>query len=174
MWKIVNFTSDFTWYVSLASDLIMKTHWKYSEFCKWFLVGRVTGTWQAIREMSIRNKWSPVGLRKIFIWIFTCEKADIPYNYLYGVPLVLRLCKRACPTGFTRGFTNETFFLELKGIDWPKKKFATPTLAHLTLKSVYRPHNHILRSRVGGAFQSLFAACISPFPFGPFSWVTGI
>jgi len=44
------------------------------------------------------------------------------------------------------------------------KKFATP----ITLKSVC-PHNHILRSRVGGALQSLFAACISPSPFGPFS-----
>jgi len=48
-----------------------------------------------------------------------------------------------------------------------QKKFATPTLTRITLKSVYRPHNHILRSRVGGAFQSRFAACISPFPFGP-------
>jgi len=36
-------------------------------------------------------------------------------------------------------------------------------------KSVYRQHNHILRSRVGGAFQSRLATCISPFPFGPFS-----
>jgi len=55
-----------------------------------------------------------------------------------------------------------------------QKKFATPTLTDITLKSVYRPHNHILWSRVYGAFQSRFAACISPFPFGPFSWVTCI
>jgi len=47
------------------------------------------------------------------------------------------------------------------------KKFATPTLTPITPKSVYRPHNHILRSRVGVAFQSRFAACISPFFFGP-------
>jgi len=50
---------------------------------QWFHVGRVIGTWQAIRQMSIRNKWNPVGLWKIFIWIFTCENADIPYNCLY-------------------------------------------------------------------------------------------
>jgi len=55
-----------------------------------------------------------------------------------------------------------------------QKKFATPTLTPIALKSVYRPSNHILRSRVGGAFQSRFAACISPLPFAPFSWVTGI
>jgi len=29
--------------------------------------------------------------------------------------------------------------------------------------------NHILKSGVGGAFQSRFAACISPFPFGSIS-----
>jgi len=46
------------------------------------------------------------------------------------------------------------------------KKFGTPTLTRIKLKSVNRPHNHILRSRVGGAFQLRFAACISPFPFG--------
>jgi len=60
---------------------------KNSDFHKWFHLGRVTGTWQAIRKMSIRNKWNPVGLRKIFIWIFTCENADIPYNFLYGASL---------------------------------------------------------------------------------------
>jgi len=27
---------------------------------------------------------------------------------------------------------------------------------------------------VGGAFQSRFAACVSPFPFCPYSWVRGI
>jgi len=27
-------------------------------------------------------------------------------------------------------------------------KFATPTLTPITLKSVYRPHNHILRSHI--------------------------
>jgi len=42
-----------------------------------------------------------------------------------------------------------------------KKKFATP----ITLKSVYRPHNHILRTGVGGAFHSRFATCIAPFLF---------
>jgi len=50
------------------------------------------------------------GIRKIFIWIFTCENADIPYNFLYGASLVLHLCKRTCPTWFTRWLTNETFF----------------------------------------------------------------
>jgi len=50
-----------------------------------------------------------------------------------------------------------------------KNTFAKPTLTHITLKSVCRPHNHILRSRVGGAFQSRFTACISASPFGPFS-----
>jgi len=44
--------------------------------------------------------------------------------------------------------------------------FATATLTPITLKSDCLPHNHILRSRVGGALQSRFAA-----PFGPFSWV---
>jgi len=53
----------------------------------------------------------------------------------------------------------------------PKKKFAMPNLTTITLKSVYRPHNHTLRSRVGGSFQSRFAACKSPFPFCHFSWV---
>jgi len=53
-------------------------------------------------------------------------------------------------------------------IDWPKKKYAMPTLKPITLKSVYHPHNYILRSRVGSAFHSLFAACISPSPFGSF------
>jgi len=56
----------------------------------------------------------------------------------------------------------------------PQKKVATLTLTPITLKSVYLPHNHILRSRVGGALQSRFATFISPFPFGPFSWVSGI
>jgi len=51
----------------------------------------------------------------------------------------------------------------------PKKKFASATLTPITLKSVYRAHNHTLRSRVGGAFQSRFTACLSSFPFGPFS-----
>jgi len=37
-----------------------------------------------------------------------------------------------------------------------------------SIKSVCRPHYHILRSRVRGAFQSRFTACISPFPFGTF------
>jgi len=32
-----------------------------------------------------------------------------------------------------------------------------------TVKSVYRQHNHILRSRVGGAIQSRSAACIFSF-----------
>jgi len=32
-----------------------------------------------------------------------------------------------------------------------------------TVKSVYRQHNHILRSGVGGAFQSRSAACIFSF-----------
>jgi len=50
------------------------------------------------------------GNRKIFILIFTCENADIPYNFLYGASLVLHLCKRTCPTGLTRWFTSETFF----------------------------------------------------------------
>jgi len=50
-----------------------------------------------------------------------------------------------------------------------QKKFGTPTLTPITLKSVCLPNNHILRSRVDGALQSRFAACISPSPFGPFS-----
>jgi len=92
--------------------------WKLKEkfwFSQVIHLGRVTGTWQAIRKMSIRNKWNPVGLRKIFIWIFTCENADIPYNFLYGASLVLHLCTRTCPRWFPRWFTSETFFLELKG-----------------------------------------------------------
>jgi len=93
---------------------------KNYDFHKWFHLGHVTGTWQAIRKMSIRNKWNPVGLWKIFIWIFTCENADIPYNCLYGASLVFHLCKRTFPTGFTRWFTSETFFLELKGIHTQK------------------------------------------------------
>jgi len=43
------------------------------------------------------------------------------------------------------------------------KKFATPILTPITLKSVYRPHNHILRSWV-----DRFASCMSPSPVGPF------
>jgi len=110
MGKILIFTSDFTWDVSLASDFINENSWKKFDFHKWFHLGCVTGTWQTIRKMIIRNKWSLVGLRKIFIWIFTCENADIPYNFLYGASLLLHLCKRTCPTGFTRWFTSETFF----------------------------------------------------------------
>jgi len=34
----------------------VKIHSKYSEFRKWFHVGRVTGKWQAILQMSVRNK----------------------------------------------------------------------------------------------------------------------
>jgi len=98
MGKLLVFTSDFTWDVSLASDFISENSWKKSDFHKL----------QAIRKMSIRKKWNPVGLRKIFIWIFTCENADIPYNFLYGASLVLHLCKRTCPTGFTRWITSET------------------------------------------------------------------
>jgi len=120
MGKILIVTSDFTWDVSLASDFISENSWKKSDFHKWFHLGRVTGTWQAIRKMSIRNKWNPVRLWKIFIWIFTCENADIPYNFLYGASLVLHLCKRTCPTGLTRWFTSETFFLELKGMNRTK------------------------------------------------------
>jgi len=73
MGKILIFTSDFTWDVSLASDFISDNSWKKFDFHKWFHLGRVTGTWQAIRKMSIRTKWNPVGLRKIFIWIFTVK-----------------------------------------------------------------------------------------------------
>jgi len=50
-----------------------------------------------------------------------------------------------------------------------QKKFDTTTLTPITLKPLYHQHNHILRSRVGGAFQSPFADCISQFPCGPFS-----
>jgi len=113
---------------------------KISDFHKWFHLGRitckwfhksklmekfwfshvislkrVTGTWQAIRKMSIRNKSNPVGLPKILIWIFTCENTDIPYNFLYGVSLVIHSCKRTCPTEFTRWFTSETFFFGTEG-----------------------------------------------------------
>jgi len=55
-----------------------------------------------------------------------------------------------------------------------KKKIDTAPLTRITLKPVYRPKYHILRSRVGGEFQSRFAAGISPFPFGPNSRVTCI
>jgi len=114
--KNLIFTSDLNWDVSLASDFISENSWEKCYFHKWFHLRRVTGTWQAIRKTSIRNKWNPVGLRKIFIWIFTCENADIPYNFLYGASLVLHLCKRTCPTGFTRWFTSETFFLNWRAV----------------------------------------------------------
>jgi len=110
MGKMLIFTSDFTWEVSPASDFISENSLKNSDSHKWFHLGRVIGAWQAIRKMSIRNKWNPVGLRKIFIWIFTCDNADIPNNFLYGASLVLHLCKRTGPTGFTRWFTSENFF----------------------------------------------------------------
>jgi len=50
--------------------------------------GHVTCRLHAIRQMSIMNNWNPEWLRKIFICIFTCEKADIPFNCPYGVLLV--------------------------------------------------------------------------------------
>jgi len=36
-------------------------------------------------------------------------------------------------------------------------RFATPTLTPITPKPVYRQHIHLLKSRVGGAFQSRFS-----------------
>jgi len=93
----------------------VKTHVKNSDFHKWSHLGRVTGTWQAIQKMRIRNKWNPVGLGKIFSWIFTSKNADIPYNFLYGMTIVLHLYKRKCPTGLTRWFTSETFFVGTEG-----------------------------------------------------------
>jgi len=41
-----------------------------------------------------------------------------------------------------------------------KKVWHAHSNAHHALKSVYRPHNHILKSQVDGAFQSRFAACL--------------
>jgi len=46
MGKLLVFTSDFTWDVSLASDFISENSWKKSDFHKL----------QAIRKMSIRKK----------------------------------------------------------------------------------------------------------------------
>jgi len=122
-----------------------KTHWKYFEFHSDFT---------SIRQMSIRNNWNPVGLRKIYIWIFTCEKADIPYNCLYGVSLVLHLCKSTCPTGFTRWFTSETFFFELKGLhNGLFTKFAlarlwSTLLVDCILDHLWRGEKHITKVNI--------------------------
>jgi len=65
--------------------------------------------------------------------------------------------KIVCAIGFG-GLTEMYWSCQYLSID-PKKSL---------------PHNHILRSRVGGAFPFRFAVCISAFPFGPFSRVTAI
>jgi len=41
-----------------------------------------------------------------------------------------------------------------------QRKFATPTLMPITLKSFCHPHNHILRSGEGGALQSRYALAL--------------
>jgi len=49
-----------------------------------------------------------------------------------------------------------------------QKKFATPTLTPVQLKSVYRPHNHILRSLVGGTkFNLALLFAYLHFPLVP-------
>jgi len=93
---------------------------KNYDFHKWFHLGHVTGTWQAIRKMSIRNKWNPVGLWKIFIWIFTCENADIPYNCLYGASLVFHLCKRTWSHGIHKVIHKWNFFFGTEGNTYAK------------------------------------------------------
>jgi len=60
-----------------------------------------------------------------------------------------------------KNFTEMYWFHQYLSIDPKRSKFATPTLTPITLKSVYRPHNHILRSRVGGASQSRLHISIS-------------
>jgi len=81
----------------------VKTHWKYSEFHKWFYVGRVIGTWQAIRQMCIRNNWK---IRKInghriqlSIWSVTCSSL-VQEDISHGIHKVIH---------------KWNFFLELKG-----------------------------------------------------------
>jgi len=65
------------------------------------------GKWQAIRQMSVRNKWNPVGLPKMFIWIFACENADMVYMecHLFFT----------CARGHVPRDSQNDFFLELQG-----------------------------------------------------------
>jgi len=83
----VIFTSDFTWDVSSARDRPYKQN-EYKEHVK-------------TRRTS-----------KNFHLNCQLRKCGHPYNFLYEASLVLHLCKRTCPTGFT----GKTFLLELKGM----------------------------------------------------------
>jgi len=63
----------------------VKTHWKYSEFHKWFLKWKII---ENILSLTSDFTWdvSPAGDRPYDKWVyetseipfFTCEKADIP------------------------------------------------------------------------------------------------
>jgi len=113
--------------------------------CRWFhkwkhirnilssqVILRVTCHRQVIREMSISNWWSPEWLRKMFIWFFTCEKADISYNCLHGVSLVLHSCKLTCTAVFTSLFTSQTFFWNWRVFTHTHASYITSNLGVLT------------------------------------------
>jgi len=116
----------------------------------------------------------PTNFKKSWVWtriswkLSKIENCDFKFKFLSLVRRASLLREYATPTLARRNRIKKYF-------SWNVLVPSIPIdFSTLTLKSVYHTHNHIFRSRVGGAFQSRFAAYIYPFPFCPFSWVMGI